>query len=417
MRVIAIIAEYNPFHKGHEYLIRRAREAVGDPRAIVLSIMSGPFTQRGLPACAPKSVRAKQALKCGSDVVLELPFEWACAPANEFAEGAVLTLMKTGVVTDIAFGVESDDPGIMEALSDPALYESESFTTALRDNLAAGMNFPKARAEAAASCLEGFDREAVKNCLHSPNSILAVEYLRAIKKFGAKFKVHMIKRVGQDYSSDDVNDTSGFMSASAVRKIISGCDSVSAIASGIAGKLPDKSAAVMLAGLSAGDFSPCDLDKYIIRAVTSPSDDISSVRFMGDGLDGHIRNTFEKLRSDDMSFEKVSSALYTKHFAMPRIYRALTMMMMDVKADAVPYEPRYIRVLGFSHEGRYCLKIMGKCAKLPIIHNQSDFLEHFSSDPDLKRSARLGLAADDLAGTFMGICPASAWDIPPVIVK
>ena len=93
------------------------------------------------------------------------------------------------------------------------------------------------------------------------------------------------------------------------------------------------------------------------------------------------------------------------------------MMMMDVKADAVSYEPRYIRVLGFNHEGRYCLKIMGKCAKLPIIHNQSDFLEHFSSDPDLERSARLGLAADDLAGTFMGICPASAWDIPPVIVK
>ncbi|MBO7448933.1 MAG: nucleotidyltransferase family protein, partial [Clostridiales bacterium] len=84
MRVIGIIAEYNPFHNGHEYLIKKAREIVADPRAIVLVVMSGPFTQRGLPSILPKNIRAKQALLCGADVVLELPFTFACAPSERF---------------------------------------------------------------------------------------------------------------------------------------------------------------------------------------------------------------------------------------------------------------------------------------------------------------------------------------------
>ena len=417
MRVIAVIAEYNPFHKGHEYLIKKAREAVGDPRAIVLSIMSGSFTQRGLPAVIPKYSRAKQALKCGSDVVIELPFEWACAPANEFAEGAIKTLMSTGVVTDIAFGIDSGSSEMINALADPDIHDLDKFKSALKNNLSAGRSFPKARAEALIECVRGFDSEKLSECLHSPNSILAVEYLKAMKKHGADFKVHMIKRVGQDYFSDNVNDDSGFMSASAIRKIIASDSSLSAIAEGIAGKMPDKAASVMLSEISNGLYHPCDYEGYIMRAVTTQLTGISDIRFMGDGLGGHIANTFEKLREDDMLFDKVSSALYTKHFAMPRIYRALTMMMMGVRADEIGYDPQYIRVLGFNHDGRYCLKIMGNCAKLPIIHNQSDLLELYSSNPDLRHSAKLNLAADDLAGSFMGMVPGKTWNTPPVTVK
>ena len=131
MRVIGIIAEFNPFHNGHEYLIRKAREVVNDPRAIVMPVMSGFFTQRGLPAICPPSVRARQALLCGCDVVLELPFSFSCAPSSRFAEGAVSELISTGVVTDIAFGIDTDDPELLKALADTDFENDESFNNRL----------------------------------------------------------------------------------------------------------------------------------------------------------------------------------------------------------------------------------------------------------------------------------------------
>ena len=414
MRVIGIIAEYNPFHKGHEYLIRQARKAVADPRAVVMSVMSGPFTQRGLPAVAPKHIRAKQALKCGCDVVIELPFEWACAPASEFAYGAVRTLMLTGVVTDIAFGIDGGTPEMIEYLSYPSLYESDAYKSALKDALASGMNFPAASAKAvisSASC--PFDPEQLSECLRSPNCILAVEYLKAMKELGAGFKVHMIRRIGQGYSDSDYSSEE-ILSASAIRNCLRDSGgSVSTIADAVCGKLPDASVAVLLGALSQKKFTLTDLDKYAVRAVTTPVSDPDAVRFCGDGLGGYIANVLSDLRSDDMTFDKLSSKLATKHFTMPRIYRALTMMMLGIQADQTDKEPSYVRVLGFNHNGKYCLKIIGKCCRVPVIHNQSDLLEH----PELAKSMSISCRAEDLSGSFMGIAPASAWNEPPVITK
>jgi predicted nucleotidyltransferase len=169
----------------------------------------------------------------------------------------------------------------------------------------------------------------------------------------------------------------------------------------------------MLSAISRGEFHPADLDEYAMRVITSPRDNISDIRFMGDGLSGYISNVLDDLRTGDTSFEALSSKLATKHFTMPRIYRALTMMILGIRGNDVNPDPQYIRVLGFDHDGRYCLKIMGKCAKLPIIHNHSDFLEHSG----LSGTASLSLKADDLSGLMMGIGPGSSREIPPVTVR
>ena len=415
MRVIGIIAEYNPFHNGHEYLIRKARESVGDSRAVVMSIMSGPFTQRGLPAVAPSHVRAKAALLCGSDVVLELPFEFACAPANEFAYGAVRSLMATGVVTDIAFGIDSGSPGIIEFLSSPDLYSSPEYQESLKASLSDGMSFPAASAKAVIASVSDcpFDQDQLADCMHSPNAILAIEYLKAMKSLGAKFKVHMINRTGQGYSEDDI-EASDIPSATSIRKALYTCEgSVAKAGNILSGAVPDASAAVFLSALSKKSFTVTDLNMYALRAVTSMPDDMSSIRFCGDGLSGYLTNTLSELRGSDVSFEELSSKLLTKHFTMPRIYRALTMMMLGVKSDDVCRDPEYIKVLGFNHEGRYCLKIMGKCAKLPVIHKHSDFLEY----PSLANTKKINEDAINLADTFMGIAPFSLWNDHPVVVK
>ena len=142
MRVIGIIAEYNPFHGGHEYLISEARRLVADPRAVVVSVMSGPFVQRGSLAVSPKHVRAREALLSGVDVAIELPFTFACAPSERFASGAVELLYRTGVVTDIAFGVDCKDPSLLLKLAD-----IEPDEEVLKAALSEGKSFPAARAE------------------------------------------------------------------------------------------------------------------------------------------------------------------------------------------------------------------------------------------------------------------------------
>lgn len=416
MRVIGIVAEYNPFHNGHEYLIRKAREIVNDPRAIVLVVMSGPFTQRGLPSILPKDVRARQALLCGADVVLELPFTFACAPSERFAFGAIETLYRTGVVTDIAFGIDSDNFDLLKKLSEADLDNNEAFTASLKKNLEDGMSFPSARANAIADVFEYEDKEELRNTLRRPNSILALDYLRAIRVFKKNFNVIAIPRVGDDYDSADVG--SKYPSATAIRDIIRGCgNSQSALAAKLAGLMPDDSLAVMLSSLSMKRFAFPDMDLYaktVLMDLDKAGDDTA---YMGDGLLGYIRNTCGKLRSADSDLESLMNKLNTKHFTQGRILRAMASMMLGQSEEFIATHKHvpYIRVLGFSREGRYCLKIIGKCAKVPLIHNCSDFLEQ--QDEEIIAVSALDIKAANLQNMLMGLPLNTDWDIPPVSVK
>ena len=408
MRVIGIIAEFNPFHKGHEYLIQRAREEVNDPRAIVMAVMSGPFVQRGTPSVLPKNIRAKQALMCGADVVIELPFTFACAPSERFAAGAVEMLFRTGVVTDIAFGIDSEDPELIKLIAD-----TDPDDDVIKKCLSDGMSFPAARAEgivaavASHSILDADKETSLRNALRQPNSILAADYLRAIKEVGAdsRFKVHMIPRK-EGYS------------ATSSREIYLAHDSVSALCDPISELIPDKAFAVMLSGLSCRKYSFPNTDLFASDLINDVRRfDISHTAYMGDGLDGFISNTFASLREQD--YKSLRKALQTKHFTMPRIGRALSSLAVGQKDEYIKEEkhPRYIRILGFNREGRYCLKIMSKCARLPILSNCSDAKEHYASDPALKAQFLLDINAQEVQGRYLSIIPGSQWSEAPVKTK
>ncbi|MCR5527828.1 MAG: nucleotidyltransferase family protein [Saccharofermentans sp.] len=408
MRVIGIIAEFNPFHKGHEYLMQRAREEVNDPRAIVMAVMSGPFVQRGTPSVLPKNIRAKQALMCGADVVIELPFTFACAPSERFAAGAVEMLFRTGVVTDIAFGIDSEDPELIKLIAD-----TDPDDDVIKKCLSDGMSFPAARAEgivaavASHSILDADKETSLRNALRQPNSILAADYLRAIKEVGAdsRFKVHMIPRK-EGYS------------ATSSREIYLAHDSVSALCDPISELIPDKALAVMLSGLSCRKYSFPDTDLFASDLINDVRRfDISHTAYMGDGLDGFISNTFASLREQD--YKSLRKALQTKHFTMPRIGRALSSLAVGQKEEYIKEEkhPRYIRILGFNREGRYCLKIMSKCARLPILSNCSDAKEHYASDPALKAQFLLDINAQEVQGRYLSIIPGSQWSEAPIKTK
>lgn len=416
MRVVGVIAEFNPFHNGHEYLIKKAKELTGDPRALVLVVMSGPFTQRGLPAVLPKHIRARQALLCGADVVIELPFSFACAPSERFAFGAVELLYRTGVVTDIAFGTDTDNIDLLKKLAETDFDNNEIYNETLKSDLSSGMSFPSARADAICKVFSEGSEDELRNVLRRPNSILALDYLRAVKKLRKNFNIMAIPRVGEEY--DSVSLKSDYPSATAIREAIYSCgNSQSGLATKLCGLMPDKSLAAMLSAISERSFKIPDMDLYSKMILTSlPSEDPHTA-YIGDSLYGYIMNTCEKLRSGDTDFKSLSKALNTKHFTDGRILRAISSLMVGQSEDFVATHKHvpYIRVLGFSREGRYCLKIMGKCAKTPIMHNCSDFLE--TQDAEVRDVFEMDKKAQNLQDLLMGRPLNSDWDVPPVSVK
>ena len=428
MRVIGIVAEFNPFHNGHEYLIRKAREIVNDPRAIVMPVMSGFFTQRGLPAICPPSVRAKQALLCGADVVIELPFSFSCAPSSRFAEGAISELVSTGVITDIAFGVDTDDTELLKKLSGIS-FDDEGFNNKLNEYISTGISFPQARARAISDTAKSMGNEGdFEKVLSSPNSILALDYLLALKKIDKMNRINiiMIKREGDGYHASEAE--SRFASATSIRKLISETKekdfSRAEIASKLNGLMPDHSLGVMLSSNSGGAFNFPDYVNYVRDCMlTAASSDMEKTAYMTDDLSGYIRNFASDIRPDaisekDPDLKVFESRISTKRYTLSRIYRALASLMagqddsyLDIK------RPPYIRVLGFNQEGKYCLKIMGKCAKVPVINRPSDCLELQSENENLKKIFELDMRAASLGWKIYGRDIAAEWESIPVIVK
>ncbi len=428
MRVVGIVAEFNPFHNGHEYLIKKAREIVNDPRAIVMPVMSGFFTQRGLPAICPPSVRAKQALLCGADVVLELPFSFSCAPSSRFAEGAISELVSSGVITDIAFGVDTDDTELLKKLAslDP---DDGELNNKLNEYISTGISFPEARAKAIKDIAntKGIDGD-LDQVLSSPNSILALDYLLALKKIDKmnRINVIMIKREGDGYHAAEAG--SSFASATTIRKLISETApgfSRSEIADKLNGLMPDLSLGVMLSSNSGGTFEFPDYVDYIrdCMLTVSSASGMESTAYMTDDLSGYIRNFASDIRPETISekdpdLKIFESRISTKRYTLSRIYRALASLMTGQDNSCLDIKrPPYIRVLGFNQEGKYCLKIMGKCAKVPVINRPSDCLELQSENKNLKKIFELDMRAASLGWKIYGRDIATEWESIPVIVK
>ena len=179
MKVLGIIAEYNPFHNGHHYQIKKAKEYTGADYTVV--IMSGPFVQRGEPALLSKYERAKAALSEGVDLIIELPVCYATASANYFALGAVSLLHQLGIITHLSFGVETNNLDEFHHLVHFLESETHEYKSELRQSLKTGTSYPKARRDAVSKLLG----EEYGQILDTPNNILALEYLLSLKQLNS----------------------------------------------------------------------------------------------------------------------------------------------------------------------------------------------------------------------------------------
>ena len=418
MNIVSIIAEYNPFHLGHAYQIDTARKSAGAGSA-VLAVMSGSFTQRGEPALTDKWSRTCMALNGGIDLVIELPFPYACASAERFASGAVQLLHKTGLDSTLFFGSESGDLEALKTVAGWLKPESHTFRRQLKSYLNEGHSFPRAR-QLALSDITGQDQRV--DLLEQPNNILAIEYLKAIQSIDrCRLTPKTIQRIGQSHHSDQLPDSRMPASANAIRRTVleqvgkGNTTGLYVMLDSLQDAMPTAALAELMTRIQSGP-GPLSLEHLSLPILTilrsrSPSE-LSSVSSMAEGLPERLCQSAERLESSsDQRIARLIDQARTRRFPQTRIQRALIAMLAgltdnDLALFDASGGPAYIRVLGFTRKGRYLLKMMRKKAECPIITRASDFLEYGGQLP-LKRMAALDLTASDIwqiaAGQACGV--------------
>ena len=221
MKTVGIIAEFNPFHNGHAYLINQAKRETGADHAVI--IMSGNFVQRGAPAFMDKFSRTSIALSNGADLIIELPTSYSIASAAYFATGAVKMLDKLNIIDYLCFGCETDNTELLSLIADIIIKEDDCYASTLQSYLKNGLSFVKSRENAIIKSLSlsgvTISAEEISHILNSPNSILAIEYIKALKQAGSPIVPYPIKRTDSGYHSNRIEN--GFASASAIRNMYS----------------------------------------------------------------------------------------------------------------------------------------------------------------------------------------------------
>ncbi len=352
MKVIGIIAEYNPLHTGHAYQLQYAKEVLGADYCVI--VMSGPFTQRGIPAIFDKYTRADAAINCGADLVLELPVCHATASAEGFAEGALKTLASTGIVDTVLFGSETPDIDCMKQTAHILLEEPEVYTTALRQGLAEGLSFPKARSNALSQL--GFSV-----LLDTPNNILGVEYCKAIEKFNLPIEPVCMQRIGSDYHEKGMHLS--FASASGIRESIFKGDIHSCkkhFPAPIAKKYEEL--------LSQHSYtSPDDFSEILYYSLRSQSDYTSFL-----DCNEPLSNKILQNLSNYDSYDSFCDLLKSKDIARSRISRVMAHILLQIttdeyytltQGDTTPY----LRVLEATQSAAPLFQAIKKRGYAPIV--------------------------------------------------
>ncbi|WP_084645367.1 tRNA(Met) cytidine acetate ligase [Mogibacterium timidum] len=358
MKVLGIVAEYNPLHNGHLYHIDRAkREACADA---VIAVMSGDFVQRGELAFASKWDRAESAVKNGIDAVFEIPAFACLGNASVYASTAIKLLAAIGVVDVISFGSESGNIDkltmVAERLSDSRI--SDRMVELARE----GYSYPRSRA-AAYSEFFGDDGESV---LHGANDTLAIEYIRAITEFNKctehELEVHTIKREAAGYSARF--DTSRkFQSASGIRQAARQGIDVSEF-------VPDESAKLISSCFSERadtiDDKLFDLIRYVLLNLNASQ--VDEAPQGGEGIGTRLIEAVSRCKS----FDELVMHAKSKRYTYTRISRLLLQLLLNIKRDEPGVcEPGYLRVLAANETGRKLIKKAKKNSlnDIPIITN------------------------------------------------
>ena len=365
--VLGIIAEYNPFHQGHFYHLMESKKQSGCNYAI--AVMSGNFMQRGEPAIVDKWSRAEMAVRSGVDLVIELPTVYSISSAENFAEGAIKVLDSLSIVDTFSFGSEVASLDVLNEFAEILYREPAEYISILNHELSKGISYPKARENALLMYLNDIRRYA--NVLSSPNNILGIEYLKAIKKLRSSMVPFTIERLGPKH--DELKIANHIASASYIRKILSRNK-----LQDTASLLPKPSFAILEDCSRKGNmvFSLSTFEKEILYCLRKMSlEEIATLPDVSEGLEHLIKESANSCNSVTELIAKIKTKRYTE----TRIRRILLYTLLGITKKEMLASRKitpYIRVLALNGNGKKLLSdIAISNPKLPIITSVKRFMD------------------------------------------
>lgn len=358
MEITGIIAEYNPFHNGHLYQIHKIKE---QSDSLIIAVISGSFTQRGEAAIFDKWQRAKAAVKSGCDIVLELPFAFACRSAQDFARGGVTLLNRLGIVNQLVFGAECTDLSILPNIA--LQLDDKAFQEKLHAHIANGLSY----AQAISAALDSDSEIAM--LIKQPNNILAIEYLRSLHLLNAHIHPLLIPRQGAGYHEEEIKGS--LASATAIRHALYRVENLSELKA----VLPPASQELTSQNLTSQ--LPKMNRLYLplqAKLLTSNLSDLQKIYGINEGLENRI---LDHTKTAD-NWQELIQAVTTKRYPASRIARTLLYLLMGIDKDSIALfdqtGPLYARLLAVSSQGKTILREIKAQSSLPLITKTSQYL-------------------------------------------
>lgn len=342
MDAVGVVCEFDPLHRGHERLLRRA----GESGRVLVCAMSGNFTQRGGAACVEKFARAEMAVRCGADLVVELPTPWAMATAEKFADGGVSLLAQCGVNT-LYFGSECGDTDVLWATAEALL--RADVHRAIRLEMDGGLPYAAARQAV-------LERETgLGALLAQPNNTLAVEYLKAIRQRGLAADAVTVRREDGGHH--------GTASASHIRALLAAGQEAKAFA-----LMPPQAADILGREMKKGlaPVDPARLERAMLARLRLMNEhDFTSYDSGGEGL---YRRVYRAVQEGG-SLGDILTRATTKRYPTARVRRMLWAVFLGLEApgEDIPY----VRILAATEAGRRLLRQM-QDAGVPVLTKAAD---------------------------------------------
>lgn len=363
-KILAIVAEYNPFHNGHLYHLQKSKKMLNPDYSIC--IMSGNFCERGDTSIIDKWSKTESAIRCGFDLVIELPVVYSISSAENFAEGCLKILEPFDNVT-LSFGTECSDLDALNNIANVLYNEPKEFSTILTHELSKGLSYPKARENALLLYLNDVRKYA--NVLSSPNNILGIEYLKAIKRLKSKVTPFTIKRIDSGYNSLKIKDR--LASGTAIRNLIKNNEDVKKL-------IPTPSFNILSDNIAHGKIvnGIHVFEKEIIYTLRKMTiQEISNLQDVTEGLENSIKQAANSCNN----LEDLINSIKSKRYTRSRIQRILLYSILNITKkdiqDSYKAKP-YIRVLGVSNHGKSLLShISNSKSKYTVVTSVKKFMD------------------------------------------
>ena len=354
-KVVGIIAEYNPFHNGHAYHIQKTKEQTGAD--FVVAVITGNFTQRGNTSVINKWEKAKMAINGGVDLVIELPTIYSISSAENFSSGAIKILNNIGIVDSISFGMEADDISSLNNIANVLLSEPQEYTSLLKAELQKGSSYPKAREIALMMYLNDIKRYS--NILNGSNNILAIEYLKALKKQRSNLIPIGVKREKVYYNSTKIIDE--YASATGIRSLLlrNQLEEIRKV-------VPSTTLSILLNNIREGSYV-LDLTAYgaeiLYKLRTMSIQEIANLPDVSEGLENLIKDVSNKTNN----LIDLINGIKSKRYTQTRIQRILLYALLGITKKDMEYSKKivpYVRILGCSENGKILLSQINNKAKI-----------------------------------------------------